>query len=68
MQVDEAIGVLKAAGYKDNRSIKEGSTKMGPENASSGEPTMPHGSKAATASIAAQSADPSQKLEELKIS
>ncbi|BDA44764.1 probable polyadenylate-binding protein, cytoplasmic and nuclear [Coccomyxa sp. Obi] len=67
-KVDEAIGVLKAAGYKETRVSKEGNAKMGPEKASSGELIVPEGSKAATASVATQNAAPSDKMEELKIS
>ena len=68
LQVDEAIGVLRAAGYKETCASKEGSAKVGTEDASSGKPSVPEGPKAATASVAAQNAAPSEKMEELKIS
>ncbi|CAL8469500.1 g9041 [Coccomyxa elongata] len=67
-KVNEALGVLKAAGYKETRVSKGENAKTGPEKPSSGEPIMPQGSKAATASVTAQNATPSEKMEELKIS
>ncbi len=68
LQVNEALGVLKAAGYKETRVSKGEIANKGPEKPSSGEPIMPEVSEAATASVTAQNATPSEKMEELKIS